>query len=459
MKLFITIAALFSLPIFAKAGGLSVLGYACDPSSLQFSTRMFLPFVSFVLGYAIFLLEGTQSSVILSNKQSAETLSRTLESVDITKQERLRAERYLKDSVDHAPIDNFVVGRQLLIITIAFLFKFAYDAASLTISETKGLQEFALACPITSAAAFAMHQVLDHWLFSALLCSVLVAYIFQVPAKLMAQNHPMRFLTKTWLAIYCPLVSRWVGLLSQLVRPLRALRRRGEQRHRNGQFSYFAGPKEFTPIDTQQALASLVNLSGELIQDLSFTLRQAIDGGVPVWRVQVRAVYKVVVPSRIFGHVIQLHDVNRLIYRVAAFRTADQSPQRPQELMMSQIKLVSELPKREEIHAHLHARFDSKISAGSEVEWEAKYTIPVATVADETASFQRNTFEVSISKPVRRVTLYVDETQSSDPEVRILPIEGVQTPGCGPTEAGRVRGWRYMKVEFPSIGSRLQFRF
>jgi hypothetical protein len=459
MKFFIAIAALFSLPLFAKAGSFAVLGYACDPSSLQLSARMFLPLILFVLGYAIFILEGTQSSVILSNKQSAETLFRTLQSVDITNQERLRAERYLRDSVDHAPIDNFVVGRQLLIIAIAFLFKLAFDAASLTNSEMKSLLEFAQTCPATSGVTLAIHQVVDHWLVSALLCSVLVAYIFQVPAKLMAQNHPMRFLTKTWLAIYSPLVSRWVGILSLLVHPLHALRQRGERLHREGRFSYLGGPKEFTPIDTQQALASLVNLSGELIEDLSFALSQAVDEGVPVWRVHARAVYKVVVPSRIFGHVVHLHKVDRLIYKVAAFRAADQSPQRPLELIMSQIKLVSELPKREEIHAHLHARFDSKIATGSEVEWEAKYTIPVATVADEAASFQRNVFEVPISKPVRRVMLFVQETQSSDPEVSILPIDGVQTPRCGPTEVGRTRGWRHMKVEFPSIGSRLQFRF
>jgi hypothetical protein len=457
MGAFLSISAAFAGILLLKASGAPLFEYSCLGTVVVFSPRLLLPFYTVFLGYIIYILEGVQSSVMLANKQSTESLAQTVANIDMSNRDRERATRTLAPCVNHAAIDNFVVGRQLLIVACGFLFKFAYDASSLNSSELETLQRLSQSCPISSAATLAAYRVFDHWLFSAVFCSILVAYVFQVTAKLMAQNFPMRFLTVTWLAIYVVPVATWIGRRSGLAIPLQTLRDRGDRRNAEGNFSFFSSKKEIAPIDTQQSYSSLARLIGESVAEISIELSEVNHKGRTLWLVRLRAISEVVAPSRVFRHLFQADKHEELEFTVMC--KVPNGEMEPNNKALNQLRLVSEIPKREEVHINLQCRFGSVIPVERQVIWDVKYFMPICGASDGQASFAQLTFDVPILQPVRKVTFYVEEGWSSDPEVVVLPIDGVQPPKIGTVENGCANGRRFLSVSYPAFGSRLQFRF
>jgi hypothetical protein len=199
MKPFIAIAALLGLPVLLKAYGAIALISGCHEMHWHWSLRTTLPLACSILAYAIFVLEGTQSSVILANKQSADTLAQILNLLDIPAVKRVRARTLFAGIVNGAPLYNFIIGRQILIILFAFLFKVAFDLGSLSADEIPMLKSVPASCIYRAEVILELHKVIDNWVFSALLCSALVAYMLQVPAKLVAQQHPMLFSDRIWV--------------------------------------------------------------------------------------------------------------------------------------------------------------------------------------------------------------------------------------------------------------------
>jgi hypothetical protein len=458
MRAFILIAAILSLPVFGKAFGWYLFAYECDPEALTFTLRLALPFVEALLGYLIFMLEGAQSSVILANKLSPQTLVQTLGTIDATDKQRGRAQKLLASSLHHNPIDNFIVGRQILIIVLAFLFKLAYDAASLQPAEILALQNAGDVCPATTKLTLGAYLVLDHWLFATLVSSLLIAVVFQVLAKLMAQSHPMRFLTGTWLALYCVPVCQWVGRISFLAVPLRSARRGGERIREKGGFSFFAS-REFAPVDENQSYNALVSQVGESVIDLSIELSRTTRDNEPVFLVRVLAMYEVITPNKVFGHVIFPVDINDAEVSAVALMGASTVNLRPMQTVSYRTRKIRERPGRNEVQGYFRARFDRIIPAGSRIAWTAQYFMPIHTETDPDTAVEQVVFDVPIVKPVRAVTFYVEEEESSDPEVRLVPTYGIETPRCGTVVPEREHGRRMLRVNYPSIGSRLHFRF
>ncbi len=365
MIAFLSIAAILSLPVLAKAFGWLLFASVCDSVEVSFSPRLLLPVEAAVVGYLIFLLEGAQSSVMLANKQSSETLGQTLAGIDIAHRRRSRATRFLARSINHAPIDDFVVGRQFLIISLAFLFKFAFDTASLTQDYILALEQHALVCPLAYGVTRSAYRVMDHWLFSTLLCSILVAYVLQVPAKLMAQNHPMRFLTTIWLAIFCLPACRWIGVAPGLT--IRALRQSGERRRLRKKFSYYSLEREHAPLDRNQAFTEQANLTQDCVTDLSVDLTQSHHDGADVWLVRLRAVCKVIVPSRTFGFLVHPSGVGPIDYSAAAYFDVEAVGYPSQQVDMVPISRTNGTSGQQEVEAHLTARFDREIPPSAHV--------------------------------------------------------------------------------------------
>lgn len=312
---FVAVAGLFAIPIFAKAylwiGYVQLCTITLPQGYNHGYGRLLLPFLLAICGYFIFVLEGAQSSVILANKQSADTLDQILSRIDLRNRIREGTRASLSGIIGGDPIDTFFIGRQLLIIAVAFLFKFFYDASNLTSIESAVLSDSSTVCRLPPSMVGSTYSVLDHWLFSTFVCSVLVAYFFQVPSKLMAQHHPLRFLTTVPGTRYAPLVSQKAGTWSLLGRPLKALRNRGAARVCQGKLSYFAG-KEFSPASMDAVFEELANLYGEHITEIAITLSPQSPDKQDTWFVEDDTTYKVLKPSRDFSQAIQVPQLPHL---------------------------------------------------------------------------------------------------------------------------------------------------
>ena len=356
MKPFIFTAVLFATPVMLKA--YLLVGYqlfCLTPTSQPFA-RPLLPLLLLLFGYFIFILEGAQSSVILANKHSSETLHHILESIDISKQRRQRATRVLSRIINGAKIDNFIIGRQLLIIALAFLFKLSYDSASLTPTEAQALSQGQTSCFLKPDWIRVLYSILDSWLFSTFLCSVFVAYFFQVPSKLMAQYYPMRFLTTVPLSLQSPVVSQWVGALSQLGRALDALRKRGELRMNQNEFSYFCG-KEPSPVSTEQLFQSLADTYGEYVNELTVTLCPESPQNQNVWFVEDETRYKVVKPNSEFSQTIQVPNMSAFTYNVFAEDVPGRNRRLPLSTNEQQYHITPVSGGPQEVLSRVYARF------------------------------------------------------------------------------------------------------
>jgi hypothetical protein len=447
---FIAIVAVFCLPVLAKAFGWAAFTEVCDPTLPAVSWRFLLPVVQALLGYLIFVLEGAQSSVILANKHSTESLARTLEGIDTSRQRRKQAERALNSSANHANIDSFLVGRQILIVLFGFLFKLAFDAASLTLSQLEHLRQHEAVCAVSAKTTLAIYSVLDNWAFSTILIALLVAYVFQVLPKLMAQNHPMRFLTTMPLAVYMPRVCEFLGRWSLLELPLRRLRKRGDEGLAEGTVPYLSKQREVMPIDGEQIYRAQVDQLCEAVGEMSVDLTKTDQEGQAVWLVSTVADYEVIVGAREFSHVIFPADAEDVTYTVEAL-----VPNKVGVDGVVSLDSVQHLADRAETPvqaAYLKGRFNRMIPAGSQLAWRADFFMPIPPDG-------QLVFELPILKPIRCVKFYVEENWSSDPEVQVLALFGTQSPKAGQVTVGYERKSRFVTVDFPPVPCRLRFTF
>ncbi len=456
MKPFMFVAALFVSPVVLNAYLFVVYELCCLAPTWQ-PARLFLPVLLAIFGYFIFILEGAQSSVILANKHSSETLNRILVTIDdISNKKRQWASKALSGIIAGAKIDNFIIGRQLLIIAFAFLFKLSYDSARLTPIEVQTISGGQIGCTIRPDWILTIYNVLDSSVFSTLLCSVLVAYFFQVPSKLMAQYHPMRFLTSIPLAIDAPMVSRWLGTLSQLGRPLDALRKRGELQISQDKFSYFSS-RELSPVDTQQLFEALANYYGEYVRELTVELcphSQDRD----VWFVETNTIYKIVRPSRQFSQAIQVPQMSAFIYDVFAEDLPGQNRRLPLQTSDKRFNIIPPPGETPEVLARVYARFDSDQPKGALVIWKMSYLTPIL-MTPGMGGIPSKIFDIHIKKPVEKVVFRVAGMACEDPDVDILPVDGAEKPTYGWKEKERTNTTNGLVVHYPSIGSMLKFKF
>ncbi|AVT77475.1 hypothetical protein RPPS3_34130 [Rhodopseudomonas palustris] len=450
MKTFGTIAALFFLIILAKAGGLTAFDLAVG-DSFKFSMRQLLVVELGLLGYFIFLLEGVQSSIMLANKQSEETLQRTFGGLDLAKRHSERAMAILAPYVDHQPIYGFVVGRQIIIIACALLFKAAYDGASLNEDELNRLSALAMHVP-SAGITVAMYAVVDNRWFSFLICSVAVAFAFQVTAKVMAQNYPMRFLTMMKGAIYVPLLAQYLGCASLLAWLLSAMSASGRSRVQSGKTSYFDG-REVSFIDSVQTFEALTNEFGEAIHDLSIEITRN-HAEHECWSVHIRATYRVVSAAHLFAHVLEVSDCKLLEFSVTA-NAGSQNELHEQRTGVKYTRVIEEGASVEDIETRLFARFGSEIPAGSFVTWDIQLVTPIQTTGEPPGFW----FDLPIRKPAREVNLYVEDNWSADPEAKVHSIDGVIVPRSVKTMLRREKGRRHLHVKYPPIDSLLRFWF
>jgi hypothetical protein len=454
---FVAYAVFFCVPVLLKAYLLYGYEFFCSAVAPTPNGRLILPVLLALWGFLIFVLEGVQSSVILANKQSLETLREILASIDLSNRVREWTKRALSGIIGGAPIDGFIIGRQLLIIAFAFLFKFSYDWASLTAVETAQLRS-QTACMIPSGWIVATYAVLDHWLFSTFLCAVLVAYFFQVPSKLMAQQYPMRFLTRNLLTLYSPLLSRKIGTWSTLGVPIAALRERGRRRQANNQFSYFYG-KEISPVSTQDVFDALANLYGEYVSEVTVTLCPQSPDRQDVWFVKDDTTYEIVKPSREFSQAIQVPHMTAFRYDVFATEPPGGVRRPPLRTNEHQYTITPLGGGTTEVLSRVYARFDSDQPVGSLVVWEMSYLTPVLTKHDGPSGIPLRVFDIHVKKPVEKVVFRVAGIPCEEPNVEICPVDGAEAPTCGRIERQSTNTAKAVVVHYPSIGSRLEFRF
>lgn len=459
MKLFWAIVAAFGLIVLAKAGTYPLVEIVWAGQPFHFSSRLLLPLELFSLGYFIFVLEGVQSSIMLANKQSTEALERALGKIDIAKRLNAKATAVLRPYADHQPIDAFVVGRQIIIIACALLFKSAYDAASLTEYESSELARFAGAHPTAVKIAALTHEILDNRWFSFFVCSVAVAFVFQVTAKVMAQNYPMRFLIMMVGALSIPAVARLVGRLSLLAHLLSAMRSAGAVRARNGRHSYYHD-KEPTQTGTEQMFDALSSDSGEALEEISIEVSQD-HANSHSWIVHVRIVQRVIEPGQLFANFLDSLAYEALEFSAAAFvgKDKDRTELRAQRSQINVSKIVEANGSVKQIQSRLFARFGRVVPTDGHVVWDIKLTMPVRTHGDGLESPVEYWFEQLIRKPVRRINFYVEEGWSTDPTVHISSLDGVATPRLGKTQLAHPNGRRHLQIDYPSINSRLRFMF
>jgi hypothetical protein len=458
MNWFIFVAIVFAVPVLLKSYLLVAYEQLCVIAAPQVYDRLFLPLILGVIGYLIFVLEGAQSSVILANKQSSETLSEILDTIDISNSVRAGAKKILSSVLNGAAIDSFIIGRQLLIICLAFLFKLGFDHSSLTLAEIDGLSKST--CPASASIILPAYGVLDSWLFSTFLCAILVGYFFQVPSKLMAQYHPMRFFTTVPLTMYAPVVSQKVGAGSLLGVPLDALRKRGSMRHKAGQFSYLSGQKESSPVSTEQVFEALANLYGEYVTEVNITLCPESPSKQDVWFVKDHSTYEIVRPSRTFSQAIQVPEMSTLVYDVFAESSPgkDRTPPLATNDLRYEIAPVA-VAGPKEVLARVYAQFESEKPSGTFIVWEMSYLTPVLSKQDGPGRIPMRIFDIHIKKPTAKVVFCVAGISCGDPVVEICPVDGVQSPSCGRIEKPNATTAKAVAVHYPSIGSRLEFRF
>jgi hypothetical protein len=457
MKPFSFVAILFLIPVILKSYLLTGFDLFCGVNTHLSFARPLLPFILAACGYFIFVLEGAQSSVILANKQSAESLHHILDTIDISNRARQWATRALTKIIDGAKIDNFIIGRQLLIIALAFLFKYSYDSASLNPMEIQAVAQAKISCIARPEWVLSAYSVLDYWLFSTFLCSVLVAYIFQVPSKLMAQSHPMRFLTTVPLSIQTPVISYKIGALSQLGRPLDALRRRGALRSTQQMFSYFHG-KESSPVSTQQVFDALANLYGEYVKQISVTLCPESPQKQDVWFVEDASVYQIVRPNCEFSQTIQVPQMSTFKYDVFAENPPGQNRKPPLQTNANQYSITPAAGGTSEVLSRVYAQFGSDQPIGSFVIWEMSYLTPVLKTPG-IGGIPSKVFDIHVKKPVEKVVFRVAGIDCVDPKVEILPVDGAESPTCGAIEKESATTTKGVVVHYPPIGSMLRFRF
>ena len=86
--------------------------------------------------------------------------------------------------INGAKMSNFIIGRQLLIIALAFLFKLSYDSASLTPTEAQALSQGQTSCFLKPDWIRVLYSILDSWLFP-LFCALYLSLIsFRFPPSL-----------------------------------------------------------------------------------------------------------------------------------------------------------------------------------------------------------------------------------------------------------------------------------
>jgi hypothetical protein len=460
---FVIVAILFSSPIILKA--FAVLAYQrfCLGAPPDFSLsivlqwqRLFMPLFLIAFGCLIFVLEGAQSSVMLANKQSLETLGIVLRGIDLSKSKRDRAEKALSAIVGGVPIDTFFIGRQLLMVAFTFMFKLCYDAAQFTSMEQQQLAQAQASCPRAYATLVDVYGVLDNWFVATVLCAILVAYFSQVPSKLMAQHHPLRFFSSIPGTIFAPSVSRLMGKISLLWYPISALRLRAIERQREEKFSYYAG-RELIPLSTEDVFDALAHLYGEYIREISIILTQQSAEEPNVWFVQDNSVYQIVRPSRDFSQTIQVPEMLRFKYEVFS-ESPDGQKRLPYQTKSLSYQITPVEGGTKEVLARVNARFESDQPAGADVRWEMSYLTPVITKEDSFRMSSR-VFEIHIKKPVKKVTFSVASLPCEDPEVEIHPVDGAESPMYKNKEKLASSTEKGVVVHYPSIGSKLVFLF
>jgi hypothetical protein len=421
--------------------------------------RLLLPVFSLILGYCIFVLEGAQSAVILANKQSAETLDRILATIDLSNAARKSSTNALSKIIDGAKIDNFIIGRQLLIIALAFLFKISYDGSSLSLGESQALSQAATHCVLQPAWVIAVYKFIDNWLFSTLLCSILVAYFFQVPSKLMAQYYPLRFLTTIPLTIYSPRTAQVIGDISLLGKPLNALRKRGMARVSNDRFSYFAG-KEQTPVSTQQVFEALTSFYGECIRTIIITISPESPTNKITWFVKDETQYELIRANREFSQTIQVPQMSALDFEVFAINSSGEK-RVPLHTNAQHYNLVPTDPGGiTEVVSRIYAEFDVALPKGSFVNWSMNYSTPVLTELAKKSGLRRRIFDIHIKKPVETVVFRVTGGAGVQPEADVEAVDGAEKPTCGeiipmsPTPASKG-----IVIHYPPVGSKIIFKF
>ena len=394
---------------------------------------------------------------MLANKQPSGALAQTSGKIDINKKRYARAMAVLSQYSDHRPIDAFVVGRQIIIIACALLFKSVYDTASLTGDEAGQLAAFAGVYPLGIRVTTTTYEVLDNKWFSFSLCSVAVAFLFQVTAKVMAQNYPMRFIIMMAGGLNVPPVAKFVGRISLLAFILSRMRADGAKRAQEGKHSYYHD-KEPTHVDSEQLFEALSTDCGQAIEEISIEISRD-HANNQLWIVQIGIVQRVIEPSQLFAHFLDGLEYDTFEFTATAYLGKEKAELRAQRSQINIGKMVDANGVVTQVQSRLFAKFGNVVSAGSEIVWDIKLTMPELTRGDGRGSPAEYWFEQLFRKPVRRVNFLVEDDWSTDPTVDISSLDGVCTPRAGNTRLAHPNSRRHLQIDYPSINCRLQFKF
>lgn len=451
--LFNIVSFVILMPVFLKAWILCSYAYVTSFPVAQMSERPFLPIPLLLFGYGIFLLEGTQSSIIIANRQKPETITDILSQIDLTDRRRESINKYLSSISNHAPIEAFVVGRQLLIVAFSFIFKTAFDAVSLQPRELMALTTAQDQFTYVNVVR-ATYSVLDHWIFSTAFCAVLIAYFCQVPPKLMAQSHPMRFLATMPLGSWMPSISTWMGQLSLLTYPLDWLRKAGEDKRT----SYFSKHKEPSPITAEQLFNATTDYYGEYAELVEINLSREKPAAKEDWFANVTMSHRIIQSKR------------DLVFEIATppGQFANEDPklveggekialvQTNESILVVHPSGTPEIPTENILR--FAATFANDLPQNSLVKWPVSYLFKRRTERRGTG-ITDDCFETSIRMPVKSIAFKISGVDCSEPQVSIKGVDSEKISEMVTSPRDNTAEKKNVVISYPPIDATITFKF